>query len=87
MARTGLASLCLIPTQVLLEQWRREVSASYAGDVGCLGDGSHEVAPITVATYESAYRHMGRIGNRFDLLIVDEAHHFGAGVRDAIPSG
>src|SRR5258705_4620964 len=25
---------------------------------------------------------MPRIGNRFDLLIVDEAHHFGANVRD-----
>ena len=37
---------------------------------------------VTVATFESAYRHMDRLGNRFDLLVVDEAHHFGCGLRD-----
>jgi superfamily II DNA or RNA helicase len=82
MARTRLASLCLVPTRVLLEQWLREISSAYDHTVGCLGDGVHELAPVTVATYESAYRHMARIGNRFDLLVVDEAHHFGAGMRD-----
>ncbi len=82
MARTGLATLCLVPTRVLLEQWLREIGTMYDHPVGCLGDGVHDIAPITVATYESAYRHMNRIGNRFELLVVDEAHHFGAGIRD-----
>jgi superfamily II DNA or RNA helicase len=50
--------------------------------VGCYGDGEHELAAVTVATFESAYRHMDRLGNRFDLLVVDEVHHFGCGVRD-----
>jgi superfamily II DNA or RNA helicase len=27
---------------------------------------------------------MDRLGNRFDLVIVDEAHHFGCGVRDEV---
>jgi superfamily II DNA or RNA helicase len=40
------------------------------------------VEAVTVATFESAYRLMPSLGNRFDLLIVDEAHHFGVGVRD-----
>jgi superfamily II DNA or RNA helicase len=35
-----------------------------------------------VATFEAAYRNIERIGNRFDLLIVDEVHHFGTGLRD-----
>jgi superfamily II DNA or RNA helicase len=26
---------------------------------------------------------MERIGDRFGLLVIDEAHHFGSGVRDA----
>jgi superfamily II DNA or RNA helicase len=82
MARTGLATLCLVPTRVLLDQWLREIGTMYEHTVGCLGDGVHELAPITVATYESAYRQMPRIGNRFELLVVDEAHHFGAGIRD-----
>jgi superfamily II DNA or RNA helicase len=40
------------------------------------------VAPVTVATFESAYRHMERLGHRFDLLVLDEVHHFGCGLRD-----
>jgi superfamily II DNA or RNA helicase len=47
-----------------------------------LGDGERELAPITVATFEAAYRNMERLGSRFDLLIVDEVHHFGTGLRD-----
>ena len=82
MARTGLSTLCLVPTLVLLEQWLREIRALYAGPVGCFGDGLREFSSVTVATFESAYRHMDRLGNRFDLLVIDEAHHFGCGLRD-----
>jgi len=82
MAKTRLPALCLVPTRVLLEQWRREVAAVYPHPVGCYGDGSRHLAPVTVATYESAYRHMHRLGRHFDLLVVDEVHHFGCGLRD-----
>jgi superfamily II DNA or RNA helicase len=82
MARTRLRTLCLVPTRVLLDQWLREIGKLYPGTVGCLGDGVHAIAPITVATFESGLRYMDRLGNRFDLLVVDEAHHFGRGQRD-----
>jgi superfamily II DNA or RNA helicase len=82
MAATRLPALCLVPTRVLLEQWRQEIATMYPHEVGCYGEGRHEVRPVTVATYESAYRHMDRIGSRFGLLIVDEVHHFGCGFRD-----
>jgi superfamily II DNA or RNA helicase len=82
MARTGLRSLCLVPTRVLLEQWLREIRAVYGGKPGCFGDGLHECLPVTVATFEGAFRHMDKLGNRFDLLVIDEAHHFGSGLRD-----
>ena len=82
MAATRLPVLCLVPTRVLLEQWRHEIAAVYPRPVGCYGEGRREVAPVTVATYESAYRHLDRIGHRFRLLIVDEVHHFGCGFRD-----
>lgn len=84
MAQTGLPTLCLVPTRVLLDQWRREIGELYRGRIGCDGDGARELAPITVATYESGYRHMDRLGDRFDLLILDEAHHFGCGLRDEL---
>lgn len=82
MARTRLRTLCLVPTRVLLDQWLGEIAKVYPGPIGCYGDGTRELAAVTVATFESAYRHMGHLGNRFGLLVVDEAHHFGCGVRD-----
>ena len=82
MARVGLSALCLVPTRVLLDQWHRVISGFYRGTVGRLGDGDRTIAPVTVATFESAYRHMQSLGNRFRMLVVDEAHHFGGRVRD-----
>jgi superfamily II DNA or RNA helicase len=82
MAATRERALCLVPTRALLNQWLVELSRLYPGPIGCLGDGRQEVQQITVATFESAFRWMPRIGNRFELLVVDEAHHFGCGVRD-----
>jgi superfamily II DNA or RNA helicase len=82
MARSRLSALCLVPTRVLLHQWLAEISGVYRAAVGCYGEGVRQLAPLTVATYESAYRHMDQLGDRFGLIIVDEVHHFGGGLRD-----
>jgi superfamily II DNA or RNA helicase len=82
MADGSCRALCLVPTRALLEQWCAELRSHYRGPVGCLGDGQRTVEAVTVSTFESAYRLMPALGNRFDLLIVDEAHHFGVGGRD-----
>jgi superfamily II DNA or RNA helicase len=82
MARAGVPALALVPTRVLLDQWVREVSGAYGGPVGCLGDGQRRLEAVTVATFESAWRQMERIGDKFGLLVVDEVHHFGDGRRD-----
>jgi hypothetical protein len=66
----------------LLDQWARSIEELLHRRPGRLGDGEHQVRSITVATFESGWRHMDRIGNQFGLLIVDEAHHFGLGMRD-----
>lgn len=82
MASAATRALCLVPTRALLRQWITEIEDVAAGPVGCLGDGEHVVEPISVATFESAYRCMPVIGHRFDLLVVDEVHHFGGSIRD-----
>jgi superfamily II DNA or RNA helicase len=78
IARLGVCALCLVPTRVLLDQWARALVAASSHPIGRLGDGDHVVAPVTVATYASATAWAPRIGDRFGLVIVDEAHHLGA---------
>jgi superfamily II DNA or RNA helicase len=74
-------TVILCPTRVLLAQWAEAVKAFYGAPVGVVGDGEHVVEDVTIMTFESAYRKMDAIGDRFALLVVDEAHHFAAGVR------
>jgi superfamily II DNA or RNA helicase len=82
VSRANVPTLCLVPTRVLLDQWARAIREILGFEPGRLGDGEHRIDSITVATFESAWRHMHRLGNRFGLLVVDEAHHFGVGTRD-----
>lgn len=82
IAHAGQSALCLVPTRVLLEQWVRATREVFGVEPGIFGDGEHSLGGITIATFESAWRHMDRIGGRFGLLVVDEAHHFGGGMRD-----
>jgi superfamily II DNA or RNA helicase len=79
---TARPTLFLVPTRVLLHQWVEAIAGSTGRAPGVLGDGRHEIRDWTVTTFESAWRGMARLGDRFDLLVVDEAHHFGLGVRD-----
>ena len=82
IARLCLPTLVLVPTCVLLDQWTRAIEEILGRKPGRLGDGDHQIEPITVATFESGWRHMHRLGNHFSFLVVDEAHHFGTGQRD-----
>jgi len=82
IARMKVPALCLVPTRVLLDQWARTIRELLGFEPGRLGDGEYRVDSVTVATFESAWRHMHRLGNQFGLLVVDEAHHFGTGMRD-----
>ena len=82
MASAGVPTLCVVPTRVLMHQWCHALARVYDGPVGMWGDGQRRLYPLTVTTSESAYRHMAVWGQRFGLLVVDEAHHFGQSARD-----
>jgi superfamily II DNA or RNA helicase len=77
----GVPTAILCPTRALVTAWRVELARWVAEPIGMLGDGEHRIERITVMTFESAYRHMDSLGDRFGLLVVDEVHHFGAGIR------
>jgi superfamily II DNA or RNA helicase len=82
IAATRTPCLVLVPTRALMEQWLRALADIYDGPIGRFGDGERVLAPLTVATSAAAYRHMAVIGDRFGMLVVDEAHHFGTGAFD-----
>jgi Type III restriction enzyme, res subunit len=82
LARLERPTVCLVPTRVLLWQWVKELAEWHRGPIGCFGDGQHRIEPITVCTFESAMRHGARFGAFFRAVIVDEVHHFCAGVQD-----
>ena len=81
MARMKRSALVLVPTRVLLNQWVDRIRSCYQWPVGVYGDGDRSLGRVTVCTFESAYRHMDLFGDRFHLLVVDEAHHFSTGLR------
>ncbi|MBF0261707.1 MAG: DEAD/DEAH box helicase family protein [Magnetococcales bacterium] len=78
ITRAQRDTLILAPTINLVQQWHDQLGQAFGERIGMLGGGEYELQPLTVSTYDSAYIHMERIGNRFGLLICDECHHLPA---------
>jgi len=89
IADAGVATLVVAPTIDLMNQWHATLTNAFGDQlldgVGVLGGGSHEIAAITVTTYDSAYRYINEYGDRFGLLIADEEHHLPAPTYRLIP--
>ncbi len=68
-------AIVVTPTIDLLNQWYGQLKDSFGTEVGLLGGGSYDIQPLTVSTYDSAYIHLERWGNRFGLIVFDECHH------------
>ncbi|UPV73150.1 DEAD/DEAH box helicase family protein [Halorussus limi] len=81
--RLQTATIVVVPTIDLLEQWRRELESAFGVPVGQLGGGEQNVEALTVSTYDSAYLRADELGDRFGLAVFDEVHHLGGeGYRD-----
>jgi len=84
ITRSKASTLIVVPTRALLEQWHQVLTRGLATSIARFGDGAHELGPITVSTYASAMRNASAMATRFELLVVDEAHHFGDASMDEI---
>jgi superfamily II DNA or RNA helicase len=75
IAKTARPALVVTPTIDLLNQWYGELSTAFGVPIGLMGGGHHDLQPITVTTYDSAYIYVEKWGNRYGLLVFDECHH------------
>ncbi len=75
IARHHASALIVTPLRDLMYQWQRRIKQGLGVEAGVLGDGRREMWPITVTTYDSAWIYMKEIGNRYRLIVYDEAHH------------
>lgn len=69
------STLVIAPTLDLVRQWYDTLRTTFAMKIGLVGGGEHDVQPITVSTYDSAYLHVEHLGDRFGMLVFDECHH------------
>ncbi len=77
----NLASIVVVPTLELLDQWVKALADAFSlreDDIGRIGGGYDYLQALTVITYDSAYLRANTIGNRFALIIFDEVHHLPA---------
>jgi superfamily II DNA or RNA helicase len=74
--RIGAGACVVAPTRALLHQWFGQLADAFGGEqVGAFYGDEKDPRRITVTTYHSAFSLLEREGSRFDLLVLDEAHH------------
>ncbi|MCW3991417.1 MAG: DEAD/DEAH box helicase family protein [Candidatus Bathyarchaeota archaeon] len=78
MERLNVATLVVVPTLDLVDQWRGQLERLFKVEVGVMGGGEAVLRPLTVSTYDSAYIRAGQLGDRFLLIVFDEVHHLPA---------
>ncbi len=71
------AGACIVaPTRALVAQWFTQLADAFGAErVGAWYGDEKEVRPLTVTTYHSAFALLERWGERFALIVLDEAHH------------
>lgn len=72
------STLVVVPTIVLVDQWRQVLEQAFNVAIGALGGGKEEIEPITVSTYDSARLRVRKLGDRFNFIVFDEVHHLTA---------
>ncbi|MBU0673427.1 MAG: DEAD/DEAH box helicase [Proteobacteria bacterium] len=67
-------TLILVHNKELLYQWNTQIKTFLGIDAGLIGDGHHEIRPVTVAIVNSARNHLDGLPEHFGQICVDECH-------------
>jgi superfamily II DNA or RNA helicase len=78
ISNVNAPTLIVVPTIDLMEQWRTRLEKEFEVEIGAYGGGETSLKAMTVSTYDSAYLRAEELGNKFMLVIFDEAHHLPA---------
>ncbi len=77
----GVRTLIVTFTKDQMFQWR-DMFLKYTDitydKIGLYYGDEKKLGPITITTYQTAYRHVARISPMFTLLVIDEVHHLPA---------
>lgn len=67
-------------TREQLLQWKEQIvkNSSIRPEIGLYYSNEKEIRPITITTYQTAFRHINELSTKFDLLVIDEVHHLPA---------
>ena len=76
--KQNCSTLVVVPTIVLIHQWRQVLKKAFNIEIGIIGGGKEDIKPLTVSTYDSARIRARKLGNLFDFIIFDEVHHLSA---------
>ncbi len=81
LANVNLRALIVAFTKEQLYQWKRalidftNIDEAY---IGMYFSEEKRIAPITLTTYQTAFRHTNKLAPYFGLLVIDEVHHLPA---------
>lgn len=69
------STLIICHTKLLAYQWLEVLKSTISGtEIGFMGDGKKRIKPITVGIYKTLIKHLPDLQNKFEVIIVDEAH-------------
>jgi len=81
MADVNVKTLIVTYTKEQMFQWRDKIiefTDASPAITGFFYGSEKRVTPITITTYQSAFRYVAMLASNFSMLIVDEVHHLPA---------
>ncbi|AHC51594.1 DNA methylase [Sulfolobus acidocaldarius SUSAZ] len=85
----GISAACAVKQSTLIVTYTKEQMLQWRDafirftniekrKIGLYYSEKKEIRPITISTYQTAYRHIQELSYKFDVLVIDEAHHLPA---------
>ncbi len=81
LVKLSVPTLIVVYTKEQLSEWLDKIRRFVKGSTRLIGEFYSEkkiIKPITITTYQSAFRNINLLKDKFSLMIIDEVHHLPA---------